>query len=309
MQNSQVIKIHVLIILFSLWLTACDNNPSPRIVSCSSTMTEIIYEVGAGKQVVGATSFCFFPEQVMTDKEAGRVIVIGDFININFERIDSLRPDIIFTDTNMQRKIAEKLRSMGYTVYHFEPDRLEDVYDCILKTGEASGRKRNAEKIVREMKEELDKIRTVSRDLEPVKVYMEINHMGPWTFGSLSPLQDMIEAAGGVNVFGDTATGVFMTSNTEVVQRNPDIILSPIWLDAELGGWKGITPLMEIYTRPGYVETNAVTHSRVLYYDSALMKHFGPRQIVAAQKLAYLLHPEHFTSPEGTIPWELGWIK
>ncbi|MGC9513305.1 MAG: hypothetical protein ACP5D8_06680 [Fidelibacterota bacterium] len=83
----------------------------------------------------------------------------------------------------------------------------------------------------------------------------------------------------------------------------------PIWLDAELGGWKGITPLREIYTRPGYDETDAVTRSRVLYYDSALMKHFGPRQVVATQKLAYLLHPEYFESPEGTIPWELGWIK
>lgn len=309
MRNLRFFKIHILAVLFSFGLMGCGNNQPPRIVSCSSTMTEIIYEVGAGKQVVGATSFCFFPDQVMADKEAGRITVIGDFININFERIDSLRPDIIFTDTNMQRKIAEKLRSMGYTVYHFEPDRLEEVYECILKTGEAAGKKKNAEKIIRKMKEGFDKIRNVSQYLEPVKVYMEINHMGPWTFGSISPLQDMIETAGGVNVFGDTAVGVFMTSNTEVVRRNPDIILSPIWLDAELGGWKGITPLMEIYTRPGYVETNAVTHSRVLYYDSALMKHFGPRQIVAVQKLAYLLHPEHFTSPEGTIPWELGWIK
>jgi len=107
----------------------------------------------------------------------------------------------------------------------------------------------------------------------------------------------------------DNDNGVFRTYNDVVVKKNPDIILSPIWLDAELGGWKGITPLREIYTRSGYDETNAVTRSRVLYYDSALMKHFGPRQVVATQKLAYLLHPEHFESPEGTIPWELGWIK
>ncbi len=298
-----------LFLILSIVLTACQQPEKPTIVSCSSTITEIIYEIGAGNQVLGATSFCFFPEQVIKDKEAGRVKVVGDFININFSRIDSIHPDLIFTDTNMQRKIADSLRAMGYRVYHFEPNRLDDVYECITKIGDVTGNGKSARDMVTQMKADMAEIEAVSSQLEPVNVYMEINHMGPWTFGSESPLQDMLEAAGGVNVFGDTAVGVFRTYNDVVVEKNPDIILSPIWLDAELGGWKGITPLREIYTRPGYDETNAVTRSRVLYYDSALMKHFGPRQVVATQKLAYLLHPEHFESPEGTIPWELGWIK
>lgn len=298
-----------LFLILSIVLTACQQPEKPTIVSCSSTITEIIYEIGAGNQVLGATSFCFFPEQVIKDKEAGRVKVVGDFININFSRIDSIHPDLIFTDTNMQRKIADSLRAMGYRVYHFEPNRLDDVYECITKIGDVTENGKSARDMVTQMKADMAEIEAVSSQLEPVNVYMEINHMGPWTFGSESPLQDMLEAAGGVNVFGDTAVGVFRTYNDVVVEKNPDIILSPIWLDAELGGWKGITPLREIYTRPGYDETNAVTRSRVLYYDSALMKHFGPRQVVATQKLAYLLHPEHFESPEGTIPWELGWIK
>ncbi len=298
-----------LFLILSIVLTACQQPEKPTIVSCSSTITEIIYEIGAGNQVLGATSFCFFPEQVIKDKEAGRVKVVGDFININFSRIDSIHPDLIFTDTNMQRRIADSLRAMGYRVYHFEPNRLDDVYECITKIGDVTENGKSARDMVTQMKADMAEIEAVSSQLEPVNVYMEINHMGPWTFGSESPLQDMLEAAGGVNVFGDTAVGVFRTYNDVVVEKNPDIILSPIWLDAELGGWKGITPLREIYTRPGYDETNAVTRSRVLYYDSALMKHFGPRQVVATQKLAYLLHPEHFESPEGTIPWELGWIK
>jgi hypothetical protein len=46
----------------------------------------------------------------------------------------------------------------------------------------------------------------------------------------------------------------------------------------------------------------------VLYYDSALLKHEGPRQVLAIRKLAYLLHPETCKNPDGTIPWELGRI-
>jgi len=301
------------VVLFAGALTllslAWINPERPRIVSCSSTMTEIVYELGGGEQMAGATSFCFFPEQVIEDKKSGRVAVVGDFIHIDYKAVEALNPDVILTDTNMQRKHADSLRARGFKVLHFEPDHLEDVLSCIQEIGKAIGREENAAAMVQHMRQEFTTIRQVSEKLPKTRVYMEINHMGPWTFGSASPLQDLIEIAGGTNVFGDTTAGVFMTNNAEVVKRNPDIILSPIWLEAESGGWKGITPLHEIYTRPGYSETSAVKRSRVLYYDSALMKHFGPRQVLATQKLAYLLHPENFPNPAETIPWELGWIK
>jgi len=56
----KTIKQHVLILIILVFsLTACSQWEKPTLVSCSSTMTEIIYEIGAGNQVLGATSFCF----------------------------------------------------------------------------------------------------------------------------------------------------------------------------------------------------------------------------------------------------------
>ena len=109
--------------------------------------------------------------------------------------------------------------------------------------------------------------------------------------------------------FADHAGGVFVTSNDEVVKRNPAIILSPIWLNAKVGGIDGITTLLEIMSRPGYDRTDAVKNGRVLYYDSALLKQQGPREVLAVRKLAYLLHPEAFENPPDTIPWELGRVR
>ncbi|HRS51905.1 MAG TPA: helical backbone metal receptor [Candidatus Marinimicrobia bacterium] len=299
----------ILSLILLITYNSCSKTNRPKIVSCSSTLTEIVYEIGGREQVIGATSFCFFPEQVIQDKASGRVKVIGDFIHINYNRIDSLKPDLILTDTDMQRQIADSLRKMGYKVLHYEPKSLDDVLNCIIDVGENIGCSKRAHRIVENMKSEIAAIRAQTDILPKTKVYLEINHMGPWTVGNDSPLEDLIEIAGGENIFGDTTVGVFVTTNAEIVKRNPDIILSPIWLDAELGGWKGITPLYEIYTRPNYIKTNAVIHSRVSYYDSALLKHEGPRQILAIRKLAYLLHPNEFDNPKGTIPWELGWIK
>jgi len=305
--KSKIVATLAVVIL--LLVNSCRREPKPRIVSCSATMTEILYEIGAREQVIGATSFCYFPAQVIEDKATGKVAVVGDFVNISFAKIDSLKPDLILTETNMQRRLADSLKVLGYRVRHFEVQRLNDVYECIMEIGRASGKARQAWRMVRQMQKDLAEIQQQTAGLPKTRVYMEINHMGPWTFGSESPLQDLVEIAGGVNVFGDTAVGVFMTNNAEVVRRNPDLILSPIWLEAELGGWKGITPLYEIYSRPGYAQTAAVIHSRVSYYDSALMKHYGPRLTLAAKKLAYLLHPNEMPNPRGTIPWEMGWIR
>lgn len=59
-------------------------------------------------------------------------------------------------------------------------------------------------------------------------------------------------------------------------------------------------------SRPGFAETDAVRAGRVRYYDSALIKQQDPRLVLAIRKLAYLLHPEAFGNPPGTIPGELG---
>ena len=122
----------------------------------------------------------------------------------------------------------------------------------------------------------------------------------------------MIQIAGGVNIFNDGEgymnlyEGYGEEAFAEISKRNPQVILSPYWpgaYDYE------VTTLYEIMTRPTFNETEAVQTGRVAYYDSSLMKRFGPRTIKAIEKLAYLLHPYYFQNPENSVsPWELGKI-
>ena len=280
-----------------------------RVVSLSPTPTEIVYALGAGRQLVGATSVCIEPPEVLRDINEGRVKIVSNFNVTNMALIDSLKPDVILTDTDFQRKITADLRAKGYTVLHFVPRRLEEVFKSIEEIGEAIGRGTFARQLTAQYRAEIDSIKEKSRLLPKTRVYLEVNHIGPWAVGAVSPLNDLIIAAGGESIFADSACGVFKTTNEEIVRRNPDVILSPIWLHAKLGRYDGITPLAEIYSRKGYDATGAVQRSRVLYYDSALLKHEGPRQVLAIRKLAHILHPEVFPDPPGTIPWELGWIR
>jgi iron complex transport system substrate-binding protein len=295
--------------VFLLVLASSLSWSQARIVSLTSPVAEMIYTLGAQDRLLGVTDVCVFPAQILEDRRSGKIRELGPFASPDLQKIDSVQPDVIFTSTGFQKTLAERLRAKGYRVIHFEPQSLDEIVHEIEQVGEAIGRKKQALQVTRTMRTELAEITGKSSSLPRVRVYLEINHEGPWTAGVKSPLNDLIRAAGGENIFADKQDGVFVTNHAEIVRRNPEIILSPIWVNAKVGGIDGIIPLAEIFARPGYGAITAVKNSRVLYYDSALLKHEGPRQILAIRKLAQLLHPEAFPVPPGTIPWELGRIR
>jgi ABC-type Fe3+-hydroxamate transport system substrate-binding protein len=303
-RHAAIIRVLVVGLVSAAYLAG-----APRIASLSSPQTETVYALGAGAEIVGVTDVCEYPEQVLRDRAAGRVRVLGGFSNPDLTQVDALHPDLILTGTGFQKALAEQLRKKGYHVLHFEPHSLEDVFQGIEEIGAAVGKAKAAMDLTRRYRQDLTEIVGRNRAAPKVRVYLEVNHEGPWTVGHDSPLNDLIRYAGGANIFEDSPEGVFVTTHREIIERNPDIILSPIWIGAKVGGIDGIIPLAQIFARPGYDRTNAVRNSRVLYYDSALLKHEGPRQILAIRKLAWLLHPDLFPNPPETIPWELGRIR
>lgn len=281
----------------------------PRVVSLSSPAAETVYALGAQDQLIGVSSVCVFPAEIMADRRSGKLRELGTFMKPDVDAVIALKPDVVFTAHGFQRKLADQLRQRGLRVEHFEPLTLEDVFANIERVGVALDRAGAAAALTASFRRELAAIQSRTAKLPKVRLYMEVNHEGPWTTGTRSPLEDIIRAAGGENIFHDRDEGVFVTTHEEITRRDPQVILSPIWRDAKVGGLDGIIPLASISARPGYAAVAAVRDSRVLYYDSALFKHEGPRQILAIRKLAYLLHPEAFENPPGTLPWELGRIE
>lgn len=295
-------------ILLLLLAASLQAQPRRDVVSLSSPLTETVYLLGQQDRLSIISDSSVFPEQAVTDRHANKFKVVS-FGRPDLAQVEAAHPSLILTSTSFQRPIADALRKKGFKVLHFEPESMEDIFKQTEEIGKALGQGERAAEITRWQRADLALIAEQSANLPKVRVYMEINHNGPWTSGGKSVENEIIRLAGGENVFADGPPGAFQTTNAEVVKRNPDIILSPIWLDAHVGGMDGITTLVEISTRPGYADTTAVKNGRVLYYDSALLKQQGPREILAARKLAYLLHPDVFPNPAGTIPWELGRVR
>ena len=220
-----------------------------------------------------------------------------------------------------QEPWVETLTAQGYPTYCWTPESIDEIYDMMIEIGVLLGAEDYARELVAGYYQRIDEITSVTKDLVQIRTYFEIAHQsdygewgkfGPYTEGGNTPFDEMIKIAGGENLFHDGEGYMNLyaiygeDAFAEIVKRNPQVIMTPYWpgaYDFE------VTSLYEIMTRPGFNETEAVQTGRVTYYDSSLMKRFGPRTITAIEKLAYLLHPYYFENPQNSVsPWELGKI-
>lgn len=319
----KIMTIICLVLAILIVANCCSKNNEQRIISLSPSHTEVLYALGLEDQIVGWTKYCNYPPEVQNtagwlpydqyeflsiqDELYNKdVAVVSAFTNINYELIDSLKPTLILAVHRMQHDIAETLKEKGYNVLYFEPQTLDDVFNLIQSVGDATGKTRIAKNLIAGYRSEINEIKAITEKLPKVKVYFEINHMGPWVLGSGSPMDQILEFAGGENIFHDVKSEAFKAELTDIVERNPDVILTPLWPHA---GRNEVTTVREIVNRPGFETTNAVMNDRVYHYDSSLLKKPGPRQVTAIKKIAYLLHPYYFDNPDDSAdPWVLGKI-
>jgi len=287
-------------------LLACRRQKLHRIISLAPSATEILYALGQRHSVVGVTRYCDFPPEVLEDKANGKVEIVGEFINQDLDKILSLKPTLVLTCYYEPKEIIETLKARGIETLHFFPKSLEEVFEMIETLGEATGEAYRAQQLTSSYRQSIEGIRSQTEGLPDVPVYFEIHHGGPFSVGGLSPIDEIIEIAGGRNIFGDVMEPSFQPKLEDILARDPEVILTPMWA---LADESEITTLYEIMTRTGFSITRAVQNGRVLYYDSSLFKRPGPRQGVAIRKLAYLLHPYRFSNPgDAGHPWELGRI-
>jgi len=321
MKKATRIAIAIALLVSLFFISGCGNSDQ-RIVSLSPSQTEIVYELGLEKYLVGGSKYDCYPPKVqeregwlpyddykfisIEDELSKDVAVVSYFTRVNYELIHEINPTLILAIDPIQKDIADSLKSMGFNVLYFHPTTVEDVWAMMHKIGDETGVGAKVRRLTAKAQKEMDELREMTKDLPKVKVYFEINHYGPYVLGSGSPMDQLVEIAGGVNIFKDIEGLAFKAKHEDIIERDPDIILTPLWPHA---GRYEVTTVREIVTRDGYENIAAVKNDRVYHYDSSLLKCPSLRQVTAAKKMAYLLHPYHFKNPDNSVsPWELGKI-
>lgn len=200
-----------------LALAALPCRAETKIVSLMPAFTEILFAIGASSQVAGVGNFCDYPPAV-----AG-LPRMGDLLSPDMEKIAAAKPDAVLTGKWKSSQTTERLKQAGLKVYELpDAENIEGIYSNILTAGEIADRRTEAAALVAKMKKDLAALGKIPGGKHP-SVYAEIDAKH-WTTGDATFLSDLIEKAGGKNIFKDKK-GFFQTSWEEIVRRNPDVIL------------------------------------------------------------------------------------
>jgi iron complex transport system substrate-binding protein len=262
-----------------------------RIVSLAPSNTEILFAVGAGSKVVGVTDQCNYPYNFSAWIEAGNLTSVGGYWAPSLEAIVSLEPDLVLAAFG-QEDVVNTLRGMGYKVLVLDPDNIDDVLKDIILVGRATDRNIEAALLVNNLRHRIDVVVSkVASTTSTPKVYYEVWYDPIWSVGSQSWENELIEKAGGINIFADQNLKYFETSTEAVIERNPDVMIFPLGHGAEPPFWGSFD---QVKARPGWDAISAVQNDRLYVIDADIIARPGPRIVDALEAIAESIHPELF---------------
>ncbi|MCX7882894.1 MAG: helical backbone metal receptor [Brevinematales bacterium] len=213
-----------------------------RIVTLGPRLTEQVFELGLGQDIVGNTIYCTRPAA------AQKIQKIGNVIEINVEAIASLKPDIILgTDLNDPKRI-QRLRQLGFTVVVFgQPKDFEGICAEYVEIGKLLGKEKEAKERVSVLKKEVEKIASQTAKGPRRRVFFQIGINPLWTLPDQSFMQDYLRYAGAINIA--TNVGYGQISLEQVVASDPEVILIAL-MDSEakeaMALWKNYPSLTAV---------------------------------------------------------------
>jgi len=266
-----------------------------RIVSLAPSCTEILFAIDAGDKVVAVTRYDNYPYNFTAWIAEGNMTSIGGFEDPNLEVIASLNPDLILASGGVQEETVETLRNLGYKVLVLDPTNVTGVLQNIELVGRATNKAAEATALVNDITNRIDAVVNKVADVtSKPKVYYEVFYdpTSLWAAGSKAWQNELIEKAGGINVFADQPLDYFQSSVEAVVVRNPDVIVLPAGgMGEETPFWGSID---EVKARPAWDSISAVQNDRLYQIDSDIIQRAGPRVADAIEQLAEFFHPELF---------------
>ena len=236
-----------------------------RVVCLTEETTEILYRIGAGHLVVGVSGYTVRPP------EARKKPRVSAFISASFEKVESLRPDLVLCFSDLQADIARELIKRGLNVLTFNQRSVEEILRTIRVVGGLVGYHAEAEQLALELSLGLEKTRDrASRFASRPKVFFEEWHE-PLISG-IRWVSELVGVAGGEDIFPELSlcpnAPARIVSHEEVVRRNPDVIIAS-WCGRKVRPEK-------IAARPGFSETTAVRLGRIHEIKSAFILQPGP---------------------------------
>lgn len=292
-----------------------------RICSLLPAATEIAFALGLGDRLVGVSHECDYPrearekpvlikpildDQVLSSGEIDRLIgerlQKGESVYIlDFDRLRAVAPDLILTQELCDvcavayRDVLEAVERLPKRpkVLPLNPTCLGDVLEDIQRVGEATGKEEEAGRLVADLRERIERVKAVAaKALTKLRVLCLEWLDPPMAAGHWVP--EMVELAGGVDLWGKQGTPSEKIAWEEIVEGEPEVI---VLLPCGFSIRRTLQELHLVRDREGWEQLPAVTEGRVFAVDGhAFFNRPGPRLVDGLELLAKIIHPELFPS-------------
>ena len=276
-----------------------------RIVSLSPSSTEILFAIGAGPKVVGVTDYCNYPTELDSKIESEEIAKVGGYWNPSVETIAALKPDLVLVSTakctvktneckmncrqrcEITTQVAAQLRSLGLNVLIFSPHSMNDVLDDIVLMGRATGNTAEALNLVGNLRQRIDTVVTKSNAAShKPKVYFEVWNDPYISVSSKTWIGNLINLAGGTNIFGKAVSEWPMIRPEEIIQHDPHMLVFPVIPDVPRF-WGSFE---DVKKRRGWENITAVINNRLYEIPRDCISRPGPRLVESLEMLANLIH-------------------
>ena len=257
-----------------------------RIITIAPNSAEIICALGAGDRIVGVSKFCVYPPELMDRPR------VGGLFDPDLERITTLKPDLVVL-RGRSESLEQLCRRLGVAVYLDRTNRLADIEACVVELGGRLGRVTEAAAIVQRFRSRLDAIRKRVAGQPRPRVLLTAQRLPDrianiLTAGKGTFLNEMLEIAGGKNIFGDLDIPWPQVSLEAILAQRPAVIIE-LMPELELTD-KLKQQLLDQWKRLGPIP--AVARERIYFItdDHALIP--SPRYVEIIEKVSRILHPE-----------------
>lgn len=242
-----------------------------RLISLSPSMTEIIYQLGAGGRLVGRTDYCDYPEATRD------VLSVGSILEPNVEQIAVLQPDLIVADGFQSIDWVQAMRERGEKVVILKNNQTVDgTFQLIRDVGKLIACQEEAEETIRAMEKEFSSIQEKVKRLPQKKtVYYSIamGDDGLYTAGGHTYLNELMERAGLLNVANDQDGWSY--SLEALYHKDPEVLLC-----SDKGGER-----QRILSFVPIQSLSAVREGRVIEICADLLERQGPRNVEGVRML------------------------
>ena len=211
--------------------------PARRVISLAPHITELIYSLGAEKQIVGTVKYSDYPP------EASTLPRIGDAFSLNIESVLALKPDLIIAwHTGGNNRPIERLRSLGLPVYTNEAKSLAGIGEAIIDIATLLDKNERGFALQQEFVTALENSRVVKKS-SPV-IFFQISDQELYTVSSEHLIGQAINHCGGKNLFSDISPNVSQVNQEMILANQPDVIVvtqrpgsKSTWVET----WRGFT--------------------------------------------------------------------